>query len=142
MSDLTSLIRLHKWQLDEKRRALAELEALRTRLAEEARRLDEELERERAVAEQSPFLSIGLGGYIRSMLQRRQRLADSLAQVEHRLAAAKESISLAFAEVKKYEILQAERERRDRLRRQRREAATMDEIGASRFQRKTVDPDG
>lgn len=141
MSDLTSLIRLHKWQLDEKRRALAELEALRDRLGEEARRLDEELARERAIAERATFVSFGLGGYIRSMLQRRDRLTDSVRQVEARLTAAKETISLAFAEVKKYEILQAERQRRDQLRRMRRETAALDEVGASRFHRKALNTD-
>ena len=54
MSALESLIRLHRWQIDERKRHLADLEALAAKLREEQRRLALEEEREQAEDAQEP----------------------------------------------------------------------------------------
>ena len=49
MSAIESLIRLYRWQLDERKRHLADLEGLAARLREDEQRLEEENAREQAL---------------------------------------------------------------------------------------------
>ena len=53
-SGLHTLIRLHKWRLDEKRRALSELQALADKLAQDTARLEREITAEQEIARTSP----------------------------------------------------------------------------------------
>lgn len=136
MTDLQPLIRLHRWQLDEKRRALAELEALRERLHEQIVQLDEELAREQAFAAEAAEPPQGFGAYTQAMLDRKARLNESIEEVQAQIAASREQIAEAFQELKRFELVQEDRDRRDADRRKRRETQTYDEIGTSRFHRR------
>lgn len=135
MSDIDSLIRLSRWRVDEKRKALAELEALADHLKSETVRLTQELEREKAIAGAQNDPAPGLGAYVRAALERQAHLAQSKADVESRIVAAREEIAEAFEELKRYEIVQSDRQQRALLRQRRRETATLDEIGLTRHQR-------
>lgn len=135
MSDIDSLIRLSRWRVDEKRKALAELEALADHLQSEATRLLQEMEREKAIAAAQSEPARGLGAYVRAALERQAHLAQSRADVESRIVAAREEIAEAFEELKRYEIVQSDRHQRALLRQRRRETATLDEIGLTRHQR-------
>ena len=135
-SDLVSLIRLNRWRLDEKRRALAELQALSDRLAAEAKRLAEELAAEREIATKSTSPPVGFAEYAKAMLDRQKRLAESQAHVSGQIDDARDEIASAFQEVKRYELAQAERERRERMRRQKLENQLMDEIGLTGYTRR------
>lgn len=136
MSDLDSVIRLHRWRLDEKRRALAELKALADRLTGEASRLEQELQEEQDTARASTEAGYTYGNYAVEVIARRRRLADSLAQVEARILEATEEIAAAFQELKRFELAQEGRMRRDHERRKRAEASRLDEIGLDRFRRR------
>ena len=81
-SGLHTLIRLHKWRLDEKRRALAELQALADKLAQDTARLEREILAEQEIARSSPEASFGYGNFAKQAIERRKRLAESVAQVE------------------------------------------------------------
>jgi len=130
MSDLDTLIRLHRWQLDEKRRALADLQALADRLIAEATRLDEEVAGESAFAAASEMPPPTFPAYLKASKVRRGRLAESLAQARAQMAAVGEEIAEAYQELKKYELAQAGRERRAEHSARRAETATYDEIAA------------
>ena len=136
MTNLHPLIRLHRWQLDEKRRALAELEALAERLRGQVASLDDELTREQAFAAEAEEPPQGFGAYAQAMLDRKARLAESIAEVDQQIAASQEQIAEAFQELKRFELVQEDRDRRAEARQKRRETQTYDEIGASRFQRR------
>lgn len=136
MKSLKSLIRLHRWQLDEKRRALVELETLRERLEGEIQRLDDEVAAERQAAEESPAERLGFGAYIRNALKRRDRLRQSVQQVEEQIAAVRQEIAEAFQDLKKFELAQEERDRRAAMRRRRVDALAMDEVALTGYQRK------
>src|SRR3546814_668402 len=127
VKSFASLIRLHQWQLDEKRRALAELQTLADRLEGEIQRLDAEIAAEREVAERDPGSSPGFGLYVKSALNRRERLKQSVRQVETQIAAAREEIAEAFQDLKKFELAQEDRDRRAALRRRRIETIALDE---------------
>ena len=134
-SALASVIRLHRWQLDEKRRALADLESLAGRLSGEIAKLDGELARERALAAEQTEPLVGFAAYLEATRSRRARLLESLAQVQSQIAAATEDIRQAFQELKKYELAEAGRENRARAKEKRRETAYLDEIGLAAHER-------
>ncbi len=109
MSTLDSLIRLHRWQLDEQRRQVAEFEALGDRLRMELHRLDDEELDEQQVAVDSHEASFAYSGYARTLIDRRDRLAKSLADTEQQTLRAREALESAFQEVKRYETAAANR---------------------------------
>lgn len=139
MSDLHALIRLHKWKLDEKRRALTELQGLADRLDEERSRLDDEVVREQDVARSSPEIGFSYAGYARTVIERRQRLDESIEQVRQQIATATDEVSAAFQELKRYELAQEGRDRRERRRLNRKAGAALDEIAVTAFVRRRRD---
>jgi flagellar export protein FliJ len=135
-SGLHTLIRLHKWRLDEKRRALAELQALADKLAQDTARLEREILAEQEIARSSPEASFGYGSFAKQAIERRKRLAQSVAQVEHQIAEATEEMAEAFQELKRYELAQEGRDRREDAKRKTRENAALDEVALSGFTRR------
>lgn len=138
MKTLAGVIRLHRWQLDEKRRALGELEALADRLGGEIRQLDADMAAERQAAEREAGNGVGFSfaAYVRNALARRERLQQSIRQVEEQIAAARDEIAEAFQELKKFELAQEDRDRRAANRRRRAETIAFDEIALTRFLRR------
>lgn len=136
MNSLHSVIRVHRWQLDEKRRAMSDLESLAERLSLELRRLDEEVERERAVVGQGSGSTADYTNYLKAVQLRREHLIESREQVERQIAAASKDIAESYRDLKKYEIAQSDRERNAQLRRRRRETVMFDEIAVTGHNRR------
>jgi flagellar protein FliJ len=137
MSALESLIRLHRWQIDERKRHLADLEALAAKLREEQRRLALEEEREQAVATASTEAAYAYAGYAHGLIERRRKLLQSLAEIDGQVAKAREALAEAFQEVKRYEITAASRLRQQQIREQKRQQRTLDELGVEAYRRRT-----
>jgi flagellar protein FliJ len=135
MSTLDSLIRVHRWQLDEQRRALAELEQLAATLRADVQRLDSEHQLEQDFASKTPEASFGYATYAGSVIERRRKLLLSLAEAEQRGAAARETLAEAFQEAKRYEIAAANRILHQRRVQERVEQGTMDELAANTHRR-------
>ena len=114
MSTLQSLIRLHRFQLDERRRQLADLDQLATKLRQERERLDVEQQVEQSIAAQSVEAGQTYGTYARTLIERRRRLDQSLAEVEQQIVQARDGLAEAFQEVKRYEITADNRDRQQR----------------------------
>lgn len=89
MSAIEALVRLHRWQLDERRRQLADLDRLAHKLGSEAERLDEE---------RTP-----------AALERRQKITQSLLSVERQIVQAREALAETYQELKRYEVAAANR---------------------------------
>jgi flagellar export protein FliJ len=141
VKSLDTIIRLHKWKLDERRRALGELQALSDQLGAEIVRLDGELEREKAIATETPASSIDLAGYLKAMLTRRAHLKVSQTHVDKQIAAAQDEIANAFAELKRFELAKADRDRRAAQKQRKIEMAAFDEIALDGYRRRrTADP--
>jgi len=138
MSALDSLIRLSRWQLDERRRDLAMLEEFATKLVEERQRLDLEDERERAVAAASPEAAFAYSGYARRLIDRKRRLEQSQTETAERIALAREALALAFQDTKRYEIAAANRQKQQEQREARQQQRALDEIGVDGFRRKNA----
>jgi len=135
--DLKNLIRLHEWQVDEKRRKVGGLLRLVADLEDQARRLEEELINEQAAAAASPEEAGFLyGNYAETVIERRQRIADSIAKAEEEIAAAQDELREAYRELKKYEIAQENREKREAEEEARRDQMFLDDIGLQNFRRR------
>lgn len=128
MSRLDSVIRLHRWKLDELRRKLADLDALRVRFTDQRLRLDEEVASESALAATSEEARATLAPYLDSARGRRDRIDASIVEVGREIELTRAAVEDAFREVKSYEVARAEQERRAAVVRQRREQYRMDEI--------------
>jgi len=135
MSTLESLIRLHRWQVDERRRQVAELESLAEKLRQELARLAEERANEQAAAGASFLARHVYPGYIRHAIERQQTLEQSLAETEAQTVHAREALAEAFEELKRYEIASANRERMRISAAARRERLDTDAVAIDTFRR-------
>lgn len=142
MSSLASVIRLHKWQLDEQRRALADLHNLADRLKSEAERLEEEIRHEQETAKADFEASFGYPAYAKAATERRKRIAQSIAQVDRQIAAATDAVAESFQELKRFELAEEERKRREADKLRRKENAMLDETALVGFRRRKAEDDG
>ncbi len=131
--NLGGLIRLHEWNVDQKRRKLGELLNLLADLEDQAIGLEEEVKSEQRVARASPAVA-GLlyGNYAMGVIERRRRIAESIAKTEEILTTAREDMREAFMILKKFQTAQDNRDRREADELNRKEQAVLDEIGARR----------
>ena len=136
MKGLKSLIRLHKFRLDERRRGLQELETLRQRLNAMLARLKAEVSAEKRTVESAPEMAFAFADYAASARERRLKLIDSVDETERQIEQARDAVNQAFQELKKYEITQANRERLAAQRAARLEQAKLDEIGLTVYRRR------
>lgn len=136
MSGLSSLIRLHRWKLEEKRRVLAELEALMDQLISRASALEVEIVNEQKAAVASPEAGFAYGAYAASAIHRRAVLAQSAAELNEKIEAARDDVKAAFQDAKKYEIAQERKVERERIVTARRERIVEDDVALDTFRRK------
>lgn len=136
MSSLKTIIRLQKWKLDEKRRALAELQNLADRLQAEIDRLKEEIAAERETARGNVEYSFTYSNYIQAAMERGKRLTQSMGQVEAQIAVATDEMAEAFQELKRYELAEEERLKREKEKLKRKEANMLDETALVGFRRR------
>ena len=128
--NLHSLIRLYKWQLDEKQRQLGELMKSLANLEDEARRLQQEHLDEQIIAGASPNeAGFYYGRFVETVIQNRDRLGLAIAQAEQVVEAAMEELKTVHEELKKFEITQSERDQRVAEEEGRREQTELDEVG-------------
>ena len=135
MSALDTIIRVHRWQLDERRQQLAELERLEERLRGEQRRLDDELAAEQRTAAASPEAGFAYAAFAKALADRRAKLLVSLEGVQGQLAQARDALAESFAEVKRYEMAQATRDRRTRATAARKLQIQQDEVAMQIYRR-------
>lgn len=137
MADLSVLIRLHKHELDEKRRVLSELYGNLALLEKERTELERAFELEKqALQETAPDMQFTFAGYAEAVRQKREQILEAERALEKSIEAAKDSLMETFGELKKYEMTQAERERLEEEERRLKEGRMLDEIGLEGFRRK------
>ncbi len=137
---LKSLIRLSKWNVDEKQRVLVALQGREDEILSWIKRLDEQLKEEQRVAtEDSTGVGFSYGAFAKAWLGRRQQLLSMLEMVRAEIVRARDELALAFNELKTYEITQRERDRRAQVERDKKEQAFLDEIGLNIHRRRDKD---
>ena len=138
-ANIKNLIRLHDWNVDEKRRKLGELLRLQAELEEQLKNLEAEHLREQAAAAADPT---GYGqtypAYHKQVCQRRDNLQDSISQMDMVIGYARDELSDAYQELKKYETVEQNRQRRYELEQARRDQVLLDEVALNQFRRKKI----
>jgi flagellar protein FliJ len=134
---LKTLIRLRDWDVDEKRRAVGELLRVIAEFEERARKLERDLAEDQKVARENPSEAGFLYGYYaRAVVDRRRQLAAAKAETEQAIAEAQECLRDAYAELKKYELLQQNRTAAEAAEESRRDRIFLDEIALQSHARK------
>jgi flagellar export protein FliJ len=135
MKGITAMVRVHKWKLEERSRVLQELERLRQKLQQAAAQLEAELVVEQNQARGGGLANLTYGGYAQAVIQRRDHIAKSLAEVAAETEQARKDVAAAFQELKKYELALANREKQKKQKEAKVERATLDELGIAAHRR-------
>jgi flagellar export protein FliJ len=139
--DLHALIRLRKWEVDEKQRALAVLLRAEESVLARQQALEDGLARERAfVSDAPPDRRMTFEPFLRRCALRREQLAAELVEVRTRIFAAQEELAEAYRRLKTFEITQQSRDRARAAEDNRVEQIGLDEIGLTLHRRKAAAP--
>lgn len=138
MRALATLIRMHRHQLDEKRRALTDLENLRADLVRQREKLEADLLQEQEVARKVEVGAFAYAGFARGVISRREKLQGSLAELDGRIAAAQQDVAESFQDLKRHEIALAAKQRRQREEADRRQQAELDEVSIEMHRRRSA----
>jgi flagellar protein FliJ len=130
MKSRETLIRLKKFQVDEKRRRVAQIEAMLADFERMAHDLDREVANEERRAGISDPAHFAYPTYARAARTRRENIMGSVAEMKAQHDAAKAQLEIAFEELKKVEILQDREQAAERAEQERREQMEMDRIGS------------
>ena len=135
MKGLAALIRLHNWELDAKRRELADIEREQDALHDRIRRFDASVVEEQSFARDSESGMFAFVGYMRGVNQRRRQFQSEIVAMHERIEAKREEVAEAYQELKRYEITQAEILKREKLEADRRLQGELDEISLNQHRR-------
>ena len=135
MSVIEKLIRFHKFDLDEKRRYLRELEEQEARIQEAIDAIDQEVQFEQAFSRGEANFAPYYGGYATRTKARREALVDELSKANEIVEEARETVVQAFEELKKYEITKDQQDHRAYLEEERQTQIELDEIALTTHQR-------
>lgn len=134
-----TLIRLSRWEVDQKRRALADLLAREEELLALRRHLDSEIEAERQAAAADPAgAGRAFAAYAEHHRRRVLEAEDALARLRDAIRAAHDDLAEAFRQRKTYELAQEARQRREREEAERREREALDEMALTQHRRRNA----
>jgi flagellar FliJ protein len=122
------LIRLARFKVEELQKQMAEIERARASIGGQIARLEQSVPEEQAVAAEDKDGYLAYGSYARSVIQRKDNLRASLDEVAGQADALRSRLEDAFAELKKYELLEERRLARIQDSLRAAEQAEMDEI--------------
>ena len=143
MADLDPLVRYRKHGVDEKRRALAELYRQAEELNQQKNAIEEEVAEETRISEEQATVESAayLGRYLQGAQLRIDALTKSIQEMEVRIAIAQEDMRSAFAEMKKVEITQRNRDAREQAEEKRKEEQELDDIAIENYRRRQDEAD-
>lgn len=133
MKSRDTLIRLRRFQVDEKRRRVTQIEMMMADFTRMALELDREVAHEESRAGISDVTHFAYPTYARAAAARRDNMRQSAAALEGQLSEAKAELGEAFEDLKKIEILEDRERSAERAADAARDQAAMDGIGLSRI---------
>ena len=106
MKSRETLIRLKKFQVDEKRRRVTQIEGMIADFQRMSVDLEREIQTEQERAGINDPTHFAYPTYAKAAIQRRDNLLASTADLEAKLSAARATLAEAFEELKKIELLE------------------------------------
>ena len=135
MKSRETLIRLKRFQLDEKRRRVVQIEAMIAEFDRMAGDLDREVAAEEKRSGISDLAHFAYPTYAKAARTRRDNLKRSADELKTQLDDAQAELGEAFEALKKVEVLENRERSAERAAEGAREQAAMDEIGLARAMR-------
>jgi flagellar export protein FliJ len=132
MKSRETLIRLKKFQVDEKRRRVAQIETMIAEFERMAAELDREIKLEQDRAGIHDPAHFAYPTYAKAAIVRRENLKRSAAELKSQLEDAKAALGEAFEELKKVEMLDQRDQERERAAMNAKEQAELDSVGLMR----------
>jgi flagellar FliJ protein len=133
MESRETLIRLKKFQVDEKRRKVAQIEAMIAEFERIAGDLDREIKTEQDRAGIHDPAHFAYPTYAKAANTRRENLKRSTGELKAQLDDAQAALGEAFEELKKVEMLDERDQAREKADAAAREQAELDRIAAIRY---------
>ena len=140
MKSRETLIRLKKFQVDEKRRRVAQIEGMIAEFDRIAGDLDREIKAEQDRAGIHDPAHFAYPTYAKAAIQRRENLKRSAGELKGQLDDAQAALGEAFEELKKVELLDERDQMRERAEEEAREQAELDAIGLMRARNARPNP--
>jgi flagellar export protein FliJ len=132
MKSRETLIRLKKFQVDEKRRKVAQIDGMIAEFERIAAELEREIRSEQERAGIHDPAHFAYPTYAKAAMQRRENLKRSADELKAQLEDAKVALAEAFEEMKKVELLDERDQMRERAEEDAREQVELDAIGILR----------
>ncbi len=101
---LPTLIRISSFELNEKQKALADLQRAEDAILLQQQQLEEQKQKEQNAVKENPELGNFYEGFLKGYLVKRQNLAKSLEDIRLIIDQAREVLREAFQQHKTYEI--------------------------------------
>lgn len=136
MKGLKTLIKLSKRELDELRRAMAELETQKDDFFDAIKNLDKEMHTEMESAKTQPQLSQFYGGFANRIRLRQEAFRGEIKKLDTQIEGMREQITEAFGALKRYEIALENSQLREKQAQDRIETIELDDIAGMQHQRK------
>lgn len=138
MANLLSLIKLRRHTVDEKQKMLAELYRQIEMIEQNKSILIERLRTEREVLDENGTLEMYayFGRFSQNIHRSLERMNVEKQKLEVRIQIAQDDVREAFANMKRIEIVQSEREKAEKKEAEDKETREMDDLGIEAFRRK------
>jgi len=132
MKSRDTLIRLKKFQVDEKRRKVMQIESMIAEFDRMGVELEREIKTEQDRANIHDPSHFAYPTYAKAAIQRRENIKQSADELRMQLNDAKEALAEAFEELKKVELLDERDQMRERAAEAAFEQTELDAIGLMR----------
>jgi flagellar export protein FliJ len=136
MNRTDTLLRLKRFRVDEMKRRIASIEAMKSDLERKLADLDDNVAREKQRAGDSDIGRLAFPSFLRSIEARRENLRTTLKEIEREHAAAMLDLSDAFQDLKSLEVATEQQAKRLAEMKARRAQARLDEMALVRHLRK------
>jgi flagellar FliJ protein len=136
MNRTDTLLRLKRFRVDEMKRRIAAIDAMRADLERKLSDLDDNVEREKLRAGDSDIGRLAFPSFLRSIEARRENIRITLKEIEREHASALADLTNAFQDLKSLEIATEQQAKRLFELQTRRAQARLDEMALVRHLRK------
>lgn len=130
MKTRDSLIRLKRFQVDEKRRQLAQIESMIAEFNRMADELDDQIRSEQERVGITDVTHFAYPTFAKAAADRRDNLRNSAHELDDQLQRAQDELSEAIEELKKFEQLEERDQQRERTAQEMAEQEQLDEVAA------------
>lgn len=131
-SALKTLTRIQKFQIDEQRKILSELQEKQDILQAQLEQLNRDFEQEKEFARNNAGVG-DFGTYVKRYMQQRENLEMQVAVLEKKIEHERDVMADMFKEQKTYEIVDDQRTKRAAKEEEQKMQKVLDEIGTNSF---------